>query len=74
MSSEVAEKFLVLVEQGIAQSADDPLPVLLDDPEDPEGFQPLLFLYRTLSHDQWNDLYLTFSVYHQSPRPDRSSV
>jgi len=46
MSSVVPEKFLVLVEQGVSQSVDDPLPVLLDDPKDPEGFQPLLFLNR----------------------------
>jgi hypothetical protein len=40
------------VEQGITQSADDPLPILFVNPKDPEGFQPLLFLDRTLSHDQ----------------------
>jgi hypothetical protein len=43
MPSVVVEKFLVLV---VSQSPDDPLPVLLDDPKDPEGFQPLLFLNR----------------------------
>jgi hypothetical protein len=40
MSSVDTEMFLVLVEQGVSQSADDPFPVLLADPKDSEGFQP----------------------------------
>ena len=68
MSPVAAEKLLVIVEQGVSQSANDPLPVLLADPKDPEGFPPLLFPNRTLPHDQWNNLYLPFSVYHQIPK------
>ena len=41
-----AEKFFVFVEKSPVQSAYDPLTILLPDPEDPEGFQPLLFLER----------------------------
>jgi hypothetical protein len=41
---QIAEKLLVLVEQGVSQSVDDPLTVLLGDPKDPEGCQPLLSL------------------------------
>jgi hypothetical protein len=67
VSPVATEKLLILVEQGITQSADDPLPILFVNPKDPEGFQPLLFLDRTLSHDQWDDLYIPISIYHQSP-------
>jgi hypothetical protein len=33
-----AEKFLMLVEESVTKSANDPLAVLLPDPKDPEGF------------------------------------
>ena len=39
-----AEEFHILVEQGIPQSGDDPLPVLFPNPKGTESFQPLLFL------------------------------
>ncbi len=41
---QIAEKLVVLVEEGVSQSVDDPLTVLLGDPKDPEGCQPLLSL------------------------------
>jgi hypothetical protein len=31
----------MFVEYGVAQSTDDPFPILLPDTKDPEGFQPL---------------------------------
>ena len=58
----------MFVEESVTKSVDDPLPVLLPDLNDPEGFHPLLFLNRTLSYDQWNDLYLPFSVCHKDPK------
>jgi hypothetical protein len=42
MSAVSPEELLVLVEKSVAQSPDDPLTILLPNPEDPEGFQPLL--------------------------------
>jgi hypothetical protein len=60
-----SENLLILVEKGMPQPTDDPLSVLFDNPKDPKSFQTLLFLNRTLSHEQWDDLYLPFSVYHQ---------
>jgi hypothetical protein len=44
-----AEKFLMFVEYGVTQSANDPLPILLPDPKDPEGFQQLFFTF----HMSW---------------------
>ncbi len=68
------EKLLMLVEQGTTQSADDPLPVLFANPKDPDSFHPLLFLNRTLPHDQWDDLYLPFLIYRQSSEDFRMGV
>jgi hypothetical protein len=44
------------------QSDDDPFPILLPDPKDPEGFQPLLS-NRPLYYDQRNDIYLPSSLF-----------
>ncbi len=68
MTSVADEKFLMVVEESVTKSVNDPLDVLLPDPKDPEGFQSLLFLDRTLSYDQCNDLYLPFSVYFQDTK------
>ena len=50
-----AEELLMFVEEGATQSADDPLTILLPDPEYPEGFQSLLFSDRPLTCDQRDD-------------------
>ena len=42
MSPVAAEDFLMFVEKSPAQSVNDPLTIFLPNPEDPEGFQPLL--------------------------------
>jgi hypothetical protein len=41
----------------------DPLTILLPDPEDPEGFHPLLFSDRPLTCDQWDNFYLPSSLF-----------
>jgi hypothetical protein len=74
MSPVPVEEFLMIVEKGITQSVDDALPVLLTDPKDPEGFRPLLYLNRTLSHDQWNDLHLHPRSVTRFQRPVRMGV
>ena len=43
MSPVTAEKFLMFVEKSPVQSGNDPLTIIPPNPEDPEGFQPLLF-------------------------------
>ncbi len=52
MSPVAAEELLMFIQEGMTQSADDPFPILLLDPKDPEGFQPLPFSNRPLSYDQ----------------------
>jgi hypothetical protein len=39
MPSVTVEELLVLVEKSSAQSPDDPLTILVPNPEDPEGLQ-----------------------------------
>jgi hypothetical protein len=51
----------------MTQSVDDPFPILLPDPKDPEGFQPRLFSNWPLSYDQWDNLYLPTSLFRQGP-------
>jgi hypothetical protein len=46
MSPVAPEQFLMLVEKSVDQSPNDPLTILLPNPEDPEGFQPLLLCDR----------------------------
>ncbi len=48
MSPVAAEELLILVEESVSKSDNDPISVLLPDPVEPdpeesEGFQPLLF-------------------------------
>ena len=52
MSPVAAEELLMFIKEGMTQSADDPFPIPLPDPKDPEGFQPLLFSNRPLAYDQ----------------------
>jgi hypothetical protein len=33
-----AEELLMFIKEGMTKSADDPFPILLPDPNDPEGF------------------------------------
>jgi hypothetical protein len=56
--------------------ADDPFPILLPNPKDPELFQPLLFSNRPLTDDQRDDFYLPSSLCRQGParRPVRMGV
>ena len=68
MSPVTAEKFLMFVEKSPVQSTDDPLTILLPDPEDPEGFQPLFCSDRPLTCDQWDDFYLPSSLFRQGPK------
>ena len=68
MSSVSPEELLVLVDKSVAQSPDDPLTILLPNPEDPEGFQPLLLPDRSLTCDQRNNYYLPSSIVHQVPK------
>ena len=65
MSPVPAEDFLMSVEKSPAQSGNDPLTIFLPDPEDPEGFQPLLFPNRPLSFDKRDNCYLPSSFFHQ---------
>ena len=58
MSPVAPEQFIMLVEKSEAQSPDDPLTILLPNPEDPEGFQPHLFPDRPLTCDQRDNYYL----------------
>ena len=58
----------MFIQQGVTQSVDDPFPILLPNPKDPEGFQPLLFSDRPLTCDQWEDFYLPSSLFHQGPK------
>ena len=57
------EKLLVLVENSEAQFPDDPLTILLPNPEDPEGFQPLPLSDRLLTCNQWDNFYLPSSLF-----------
>jgi hypothetical protein len=43
MSPVSTEEVLMFIQEGMTQSVDDPFPILLPDPKDPEGFQPRLF-------------------------------
>ena len=61
------EEFLVFVEKSADQSSYDPLTILLPDPEDPEGFQTLLFSDRPLTCNQWDNVYLPSSHFRQGP-------
>ena len=62
-----AEELLMFVEKSPAQSADDPLTILLPDPEDPEDFQPLLLSDRPLTCNQRDNFYLPSSLSCQDP-------
>ncbi len=57
------EELLMLVEKSVAQSPDDPLTILLPNPEDPEGFQPLLLSDRPLTCNQRDNFYLPSSLF-----------
>ena len=57
----------MFIQEDMTQSVDDPFPILLPDPKDPEGFQPLLFSNRPMSYDQRDDIYLPTSFFHQGP-------
>jgi hypothetical protein len=65
MTSVSVKDLLMFIKQGMTQSSDDPFPILLPDPKDPEGFQPLLFSNRPLSYDQWDGTYLPSSLFLQ---------
>ncbi len=56
MTQVPTEESLMFMQAGMTQSADDPFPILLPDPKDPEGFKPRLFSNRPLSYDQWDDI------------------
>ena len=57
----------MFIKEGMTQSDDDPFPILLPNPKDSEGFQPLLFFNRPMSYDQWDDIYLPSSLFRQGP-------
>ena len=61
------EELLVLVEKSSAQSPDDPLTILLPNPEDPEGLQSILLSDRPLTCNQWDNFYLPSSLFCQGP-------
>ncbi len=62
------KELLMFVEKSPAQSSYDPLTILLPDPEDPEGFQAILFSDRPLTCDQRdNNFYLPSSLFRQGP-------
>ena len=67
MSPVTPEELFVLVEKSTAQSPDDPLTILLPNPEDPEVFHPLLFPDRPLTCDQRDNYYLPSSLFRQCP-------
>jgi hypothetical protein len=62
-----AEELLMFIQEVMTQSADDPFPILLPDPKDPEGFQPFLFSNRPVSYDHQDDIYLPSSFFRQGP-------
>jgi hypothetical protein len=66
MPSVAVEKLLML-QEGMTQSVDDPFPILLDNLKDPEGFQPHLFSNQSMSYDQRDDIYLPSSFFRQGP-------
>ena len=67
MSPVAVKELLVFIQKGMTQSADDPFPILLPNPKDPEGFQPPLFSNRPMSYDQRDDIYLPSSLFRQGP-------
>ena len=55
MSPVAPEELFMLVDKSTDQSPDDTLTILLPNPEDPEGFQSLLFPDRPMTWDQWDN-------------------